>query len=287
VSILSESFSSISIKEISLDSLLLATERSINSTLTIHDPKGIFREIKISNKWFHHRHIICKHNRHGPSDIKCLKNCQQDVGVRSESSNDPFKKVCWKKLLELVVPIYREDKLQFIIFIGPFRATKHHQIKSLSDEYQKLTKISEHHSEHLVQLLQFLGMSICEYLESHAFPNQIEGERKSIVRKFIFNNATEEISLGDLAKHLFLSTSRTSHLVTELFQKSYSELIKEERIKRACSILRNSRKPIKQIPPLIGIDNEYYFYRLFKKEVGMTPKKYRDQSGPGTTESIV
>ena len=48
------------------------------------------------------------------------------------------------------------------------------------------------------------------------------------------------------------------------------------KIQRACLQLDNSNETIKQIAENLGYGDPYYFSRLFKKMIGMSPKQYRD-----------
>lgn len=266
--------------DISLDQLLSSIEKSLGITMTIHDQRGIFRGSSLSQKWTQHRHPICTFKRTGSYDQKCLNTCLSNAGLQAQSSQHPFEKHCWKGLAEVVVPIHREGQLQFIIFAGAFRSRESSsaELKPIKQDYQELPLLKKGQMVDLSVTLQQLGQSICNKLEEHAFPQKKDGDRRADIGRFIYKHATERVTLKDLAEHLYLSTSRTSHLVSDLFSKSFSDLLKEERIKRACSILKNSRKPIKQISHLVGLRNEVYFYRLFKREMGTTPKKYRDLS---------
>jgi len=48
------------------------------------------------------------------------------------------------------------------------------------------------------------------------------------------------------------------------------------KIQHACSQLDNSDIAIKDIASGLGYSDPYYFSRLFKKLVGISPKQYRD-----------
>ncbi|MBD2859823.1 AraC family transcriptional regulator [Spongiibacter sp. KMU-158] len=48
------------------------------------------------------------------------------------------------------------------------------------------------------------------------------------------------------------------------------------KIQRACYLLDSSSKSVKQVAAAVGYDDPYYFSRLFKKIMGMSPSEYRD-----------
>ncbi len=47
------------------------------------------------------------------------------------------------------------------------------------------------------------------------------------------------------------------------------------KIQRACYLLDSSAKPVKQIAAAVGYDDPYYFSRIFKKIMGLSPSEYR------------
>lgn len=57
--------------------------------------------------------------------------------------------------------------------------------------------------------------------------------------------------------------------------KTYLDLVHEKRVSRACFLLRNTSLPVSQIVYEVGYSNASFFHRLFKKIVGVSPKKVR------------
>ena len=52
--------------------------------------------------------------------------------------------------------------------------------------------------------------------------------------------------------------------------------INKKRIDTSLELLKTTDLSIAEIGDLIGLNNTSYFYTLFKKETGMSPKQYRD-----------
>ena len=48
------------------------------------------------------------------------------------------------------------------------------------------------------------------------------------------------------------------------------------KMKEACKMLRSSEMYIYEIAQKLGYSDQYYFSRIFKKVVGMSPKKYKN-----------
>lgn len=47
------------------------------------------------------------------------------------------------------------------------------------------------------------------------------------------------------------------------------------RIERAKELLTEEKKSVQEVANLLGMDNVSYFIRFFKKQTGLTPKKYQ------------
>ncbi|WP_308635559.1 helix-turn-helix domain-containing protein [Paenibacillus silvisoli] len=55
---------------------------------------------------------------------------------------------------------------------------------------------------------------------------------------------------------------------------SVPEYINQVRLAKAVEWMENSKLSIQDIMRRVGIENESYFYKLFKAKHGMTPREY-------------
>jgi YesN/AraC family two-component response regulator len=58
-------------------------------------------------------------------------------------------------------------------------------------------------------------------------------------------------------------------------QKSIPEYINALRMEKAAEWLRNSKLSNRDIMSRIGMENESYFYKVFKNQYGQNPSEYR------------
>ena len=81
-----------------------------------------------------------------------------------------------------------------------------------------------------------------------------------------------------LAEHLNLSAKYIMKKFQEHTGISLTDYITETRMRQAAILLMSSQLPISKISQQVGITNENYFYKLFKKKYGCTPREFSAQS---------
>lgn len=85
-------------------------------------------------------------------------------------------------------------------------------------------------------------------------------------------------SAKNLAKELNTNTRYLSAVINSRFDKNYSCLLNEYRIKEAMHLLVDRRyidKTIEEISTMVGFANRQSFYAAFYKNIGITPKEFR------------
>jgi len=96
------------------------------------------------------------------------------------------------------------------------------------------------------------------------------------VEKLMQDNLHQELSLDALAHHSQLSKFHFLKKFKELTDTSPIQHFINMKIQRACFYLDNTEKTIKVIGEELGYSDPYYFSRLFKKVIGISPKQYRE-----------
>lgn len=81
------------------------------------------------------------------------------------------------------------------------------------------------------------------------------------------------------ANQFGLSVSAFSKKIKTHFGKTPSKLIQERIVLEAKKLLHLTHKPIKEIANLLNFEDEFYFSRYFKKEMGVSPSQFREEVG--------
>ena len=99
--------------------------------------------------------------------------------------------------------------------------------------------------------------AVCQFLES------------------VFNTGQTPGFIAFYASETGISENYLSRLVKKYTGRSVGAWIDIVRIQRAKRLLSETRLPIIDIAAAVGIEDQSYFSRLFKKETGLTPSSFR------------
>lgn len=91
---------------------------------------------------------------------------------------------------------------------------------------------------------------------------------------YIFNNI-KNASLNDYANIIHYSPVTTGNKIKCKYGKTFSQIVKQIRLKKAADLLSKGDLPISQIMEDIGYTNKTYFYKNFKEVYNLSPAKYR------------
>ena len=116
--------------------------------------------------------------------------------------------------------------------------------------------------------------SYCELIQQYALNLYSTPIRDAIF--LIQSDLSADLSLAAIAEKLHLTHSYLSNLFCKEVGQTLSAFVLEKRIRRAQHLLTTTPLSIQDIAWEVGIPDANYFTRLFKRETGKTPRKYRE-----------
>lgn len=133
-----------------------------------------------------------------------------------------------------------------------------------------------------VNALELLLIELCRILESREDPrenvNRSETERSRLIKNviaYINEHYQEEIRLDSIARQFWVSPSYLSRQFKSKVGINITRFITERRIQAAQRLLITSDLDISEIADQLGFKSANYFYTVFKKIHGMSPREYR------------
>jgi len=196
----------------------------------------------------------------------------------------PISYRCHAGIEEAVAPIYLEKQLAGFAMIGQFRSTEKISPAVLRKCPVKFRKRLEKAFFELPyfepeRVKDILGLFevIINYIITREIV-QLRGDRVVLkVLRWIEDNLHRKITLDDAAKFAHRSRSTISHLFRRELKMTFQQSIIEARLDRAEQYFRDMPDTtVAEVATKVGIDDQFYFSRLYRKNRGQTPTQYRD-----------
>ncbi|MDO4283902.1 MAG: PocR ligand-binding domain-containing protein [Eubacteriales bacterium] len=94
---------------------------------------------------------------------------------------------------------------------------------------------------------------------------------------FLDDHLHEELPSERICRELAIGRTSLYHLAREMYGCGISEHITHLRIQRAIRLLTQTQLSNSEICQQIGVSDYNYFFRLFRRQTGLTPGMYREQ----------
>ncbi|MCL2843119.1 MAG: response regulator [Oscillospiraceae bacterium] len=130
--------------------------------------------------------------------------------------------------------------------------------------------------ETIKALLSSILESVIEYRDDVTGSKNHEVITKA--QEYIQKNYSEkDISLHSVAKEVNVSPNHFSTIFSQKIGETFISYITKIRLERAKILLKTTNKRISDIGYEVGYNDTQYFSYVFKKNIGMTPKAFRNK----------
>lgn len=127
----------------------------------------------------------------------------------------------------------------------------------------------------LKPLIQFTVSFILKLLPFHEQEDNQESRLIQTAKQYIQQHYAENLKLEDVANQFYLTPSYFGTLFKKKFGDSFSAYLTTIRMEKAKEFLQDPSYSVTQVASEVGYQDKRYFSRLFKEQVGVTPKEYR------------
>ena len=173
----------------------------------------------------------------------------------------------------LVSTIYGGSrKGEYLCFFGGDISSVQNTIEQIVEEIIKESILGKAKIKFLV------GILLIELLNNPQLVFSYSEENYDIklmieILKYIDKNF-KNANLIDLSQEIRQPDYKICKLIKKNTGLTFIGLVQEKRIEKALELLKNSEYTVEEIIHQIGYDNDSYFYRIFKKKFGISPKEY-------------
>lgn len=125
--------------------------------------------------------------------------------------------------------------------------------------------------EQVISWILKLKNSLTELLCQEA---NLKSEPVEKARQYVLNHIEDRLLLQDVADEVCISAGYLSTLFKKQYNQSFVSFINQAKVEYACKLIREHKYLISDISCRLSFENAYYFARVFKKYMGMTPSEY-------------
>lgn len=127
----------------------------------------------------------------------------------------------------------------------------------------------------LKPLVQYTVSFIIKLLPFHEQEDNQEDKLFQTARQYMQQHFAENLRLEDVAAQFYLTPSYFGTLFKKKTGDSFRSYLTTIRMEKAKELLQDARYSVAQVAGAVGYQDKRYFSRLFKEQVGVTPKEYR------------
>ena len=159
-------------------------------------------------------------------------------------------------------------------------------LSRLMDEFDKsIDEVSEDKTrilqtiqtlEHIFDLQGYIAQIVVAV--STYFLGRFHAKNERVIeeiREMIEKDYMKNLSVCEIAQRVFLSPNYISQIFKKETGETITDCITRNKINAAKELLRETDLKIQQISEMVGYEDSSYFSKVFKKQTGIYPQKYR------------
>jgi AraC-like DNA-binding protein len=226
----------------------------------------------------------------------CANCLQTQERLCQQASGEPETVTCPAGLSDSAVPVRMSDRLVGFLQIGQvfrkkpteaqfkktFELCKKWGVETTPETLRKAyfsgKVVSPREHESAIKLLTIFAQHLA-MVSNQVFIQRENSEPPVIAkaRAFIAEHQTEELSLGQVAKAVNMS----SYYFCKMFKKvagiNFTDYVARVRIEKSKNLLLNPNLRVSEIAFEVGFQSLTHFNRVFKKILNQSPTEYRSQ----------
>lgn len=205
------------------------------------------------------------------------------VDVRKHGKRKKY--LCHAGLFELAMPVIENGQTIAVILYGQVlddtpRAEQWERVSAAcswypnqTELYQAFLMLNRMSARQMSACMEIVRACVNDAKLSYLLPSQKDDAM--LLKSYIDAHFEEKLTTDSLCAALNVGKTKLYEFCSKQHQLTPMQLITNRRMDAARDMLENSKQNIRDIAVLVGIPDENYFTKVFKKNEGMTPSQYR------------
>ena len=206
-------------------------------------------------------HLLEQYIEH--NEIFKVKNLVQEIFSEElvKKYGSAYLRIMWIRILNLLLHHYER------------RGRNAAEIEKMLQNYNLLDRIQS-----LQEIRQKIIEMVMECVSTESVADANARSKIQMAIGYIQEHFAENLTVNVLAEHYGMSPNYFSSMFKKEMSRSAVNYITELRINQARELLYHSELSVADISKKVGYEDSQYFFRVFKKYLGMTPLQYREES---------
>ncbi len=206
-------------------------------------------------------HLLEQYIEH--NEIFKVKNLVQEIFSEElvKKYGSAYLRIMWIRILNLLLHHYER------------RGRNAAEIEKMLQNYNLLDRIQS-----LQEIRQKIIEMMMECVSTESVADANARSKIQMAIGYIQEHFAENLTVNVLAEHYGMSPNYFSSMFKKEMSRSAVNYITELRINQARELLYHSELSVVDISKKVGYEDSQYFFRVFKKYLGMTPLQYREES---------
>ena len=232
---------------------------------------------------------FCTHMRENEAfNEKCLLS-DKNAHLKCNATKALEIYKCHAGLIEAVAPIKENERIIGYMMFGQVTDNRDkegfcEQMRDLCKAYEidkdldkSIKKIKYKNNKQILAAAKILD-ALTEYILLKEMVRFSGKQLIDEIENFIDNHIGEEITVERLCNEFKISRTRLYEIMKKYVGEGVASFIKNKRLAKAKLLIRTTDLKIPEISYAAGFSDYNYFLRVFKKEFGISPKKFQAMS---------
>ncbi len=128
-----------------------------------------------------------------------------------------------------------------------------------------------------IYISQVLALILAEAYDREKHNTTLEQNKYvTIIVRYMYKHLQENLTLEQISAEFELSKSYLNAIFQKYTQHAPMDFFINLKMKEACKLFRSTDMYIYEVAQKLGYNDQYYFSRIFKKVVGISPREYKN-----------